>query len=764
MTKKRAIAVFLTIAFFIMSIVPMADSYRSAAAEPDTDGKVVYSEHGDGVSGIVINLGEEKRESKSSKKLYRYGDRDEQFYNSEEFRYGAALDAQMNNYLTGEGEVPEVEMLTDAEISKYEARGYFGLETKVTFDLTSENLKYTGRDRDLLLWTQQVLGRYPNLSIFFTAISFSYSIRGSEEYYSSVSIYSPVVKDEIPEKIERYKRKMAQLEKEALETSMTDEEKLLLVHDKLVIMSEYAPIDVTDDKTDVIYHIPLATVLDGLGVCQSYSAVMSQTITDLGFETVQVKGKNHVWNAVNLNDKWYYIDATWDDPTNTDRDFVNHDYFLFPADERHAMLAETEEMYGSLLSNMGTEYNDFFPKKNNVETQMCYWNDKWYYAKNGSIYEWTPGQTSAAVFPGISRDAARACGVFDGNLYYSGSDGIYQYQDESILIDSVETKSMIVPGATLYYLSGSDIWTPLVLKEEPIVLPTPKVSQKPTVSPTTSPTMRPTAILTTTPTVSPTSSSVATPSPVVSMTPAPTVQVTVSPTPSSVATPGSTVSESPEPTMQVTASPTPSSAVTLSPAVTPDTTVSESPEPTMQVTASPTPSSAVTLSPVVTPDYTVSEPPAPTAQVTMGPAPSPMSTGGSHLTPASITPAGPGSVISPTIPAVTAAGDADAETESEAGLSRPSKPAIKSVKNIKKCKVKLILKKKVKNAAGYQVQYSVKKNFGRASSLTTKKKTVIIKKLKKNKTYYIRVRAYVPDGKEKVYGSWSKRKKVRIRK
>ncbi len=671
MTKKRTIAVFLTLAFFIMSIAPMAYSYGSAAAEPDTDtdGKVVYSEHGDGVSGIVINLGEKKRESKSSKKLYRYGDQDEQFYNSEEFRYGAALDAQMNNYLTGEGTGARVETLSDSEISEYEARGYSGVVTKVTFDLSSENLKYTGRGRELLLWTQEVLGRYPSLSIFFTAISFFYSTWGSEGYYSSVSIYSPVVKDEIPEKIERYKRKMAQLEKEALETTMTDEEKLLLVHDKLVIMSEYAPIDVTDDKTDVIYHIPLAAVLDGQGVCQSYSAVMSQAITDLGFETVQVKGNNHVWNAVNLNDKWYYIDATWDDPADMDRDFVNHEYFLFPADERHAMVADSEEVYGSLLSNMGTEYNDFFPKKNKVETQMCYWNDKWYYAKNGSIYEWTPGQTSAVVFPGISRDAARACGAFDGNLYYSGSDGIYQYQDESILIDSAETKSMIVPGATLYYLSGSDIWTPLVLKEEePIVLPTPKMSQKPTVTPTTSP------------------------------------------------------------------------------------------------TASPTPSFAATLSPAVTPDSTVSEPPAPTAQATMGPAPSPMSTGDSHLTPASITPAGSGSVITPADPAVTAAGNADAGTERKAGLSRPSKPVIKSVKNIKKRKVKLILKKKVKNAAGYQVQYSVKKNFGRASSLTTKKKTVIIKKLKKNKTYYIRVRAYVPDGKEKVYGSWSKRKKVKIRK
>ncbi len=749
MTKKRTTAFFLTMAFFIMCMAPMADSSRSAAAEPDTYGKVVYSEHGDGVSGIVINLGEEKRESKSSKKLYRYGDQNEQFYNSEEFRYGAALDAQMNNYLTGEGETPEVETLTEAELSKYESRGYFGLETKVTFDLSSENLEYTGRDEELLSWTLQVLGRYPSLSIFFTAISFSYSTRSSGEYYSRVSIYSPIVKDEIPEKIARYKSRMAQLEKEALESSMTDEEKLLLVHDKLVIMSEYAPIDVTSDETDVRYHIPLATVLDGQGVCQSYSAAMNQAVTDLGLETVQVEGENHVWNAVRLNDRWYYIDVTWDDPTNMDRDFVNHEYFLFPEDARHVMLAETEEKYGSLLSNMGTEYNDFFPKKNDLKTQMCFWNGKWYYAKNGSVYEWTPGQTSATVFPGISPDASRACGVFDGNLYYSGSDGIYQYQEESILIDSAETKSMIVPGSTLYYLSGSDVWTPLVLKEEePIVLPTPKASQEPTeiptTSPTTSPTMRPTAIPTTTPTVSPIPSSAATPSPAATASPA--------------------VSETPVPTVQVTVSPIPSSAATPSPAATASPAVSETPVPTVQVTVSPTQGSAATPSPAATASPAATETPAPMVQVTVSPAPLPTSVDGSYLTPTPIVPASPGSVITPDVTAVSAAGNVDAGPESKTGLSRPSKPVIKSVKNIKKRKVKVTLKKKVKNAAGYQVQYSVKKNFGGASSLTTKKKTFIIKNLKKNKTCYIRVRAYVLDGREKVYGSWSKRKKVKIRK
>ena len=48
---------------------------------------------------------------------------------------------------------------------------------------------------------------------------------------------------------------------------------------------------------------------------------------------------------------------------------------------------------------------------------------------------------------------------------------------------------------------------------------------------------------------------------------------------------------------------------------------------------------------------------------------------------------------------------------------------------------------------------------------TTKKLSVTLKKLKKNKTYYVKARAYKFDSNgAKVYGKYSKVKKVKIRK
>ena len=93
----------------------------------------------------------------------------------------------------------------------------------------------------------------------------------------------------------------------------------------------------------------------------------------------------------------------------------------------------------------------------------------------------------------------------------------------------------------------------------------------------------------------------------------------------------------------------------------------------------------------------------------------------------------------------------------------PAKVSLKSAKN-KKGKKAVVTWKKISGAKGYKIQYATNKKFKKARSKTTAKTSYTIKKLKKKKTYYIRVRAYTLDGKEKVYGKWSNVKKTSIKK
>lgn len=96
----------------------------------------------------------------------------------------------------------------------------------------------------------------------------------------------------------------------------------------------------------------------------------------------------------------------------------------------------------------------------------------------------------------------------------------------------------------------------------------------------------------------------------------------------------------------------------------------------------------------------------------------------------------------------------------------PKSVKLSTVKSIKTKAIKVTWKKDTA-VTGYEVYYSLKSNFKGAKKVTvTKNKTVsaTIKKLTKNKTYYVKVRAYKTVKGKKIYGAYSSVKKVKVTK
>lgn len=96
-------------------------------------------------------------------------------------------------------------------------------------------------------------------------------------------------------------------------------------------------------------------------------------------------------------------------------------------------------------------------------------------------------------------------------------------------------------------------------------------------------------------------------------------------------------------------------------------------------------------------------------------------------------------------------------------VKKPAKAKIKSLKNVKKKKIKVSIKK-IKGAKGYQIRWSDSKKFDGYWQKTIKKTNYTIKGLDKNTRYYVRVRAYKMNGKKKLYGKWSNKKSVKVKK
>lgn len=97
----------------------------------------------------------------------------------------------------------------------------------------------------------------------------------------------------------------------------------------------------------------------------------------------------------------------------------------------------------------------------------------------------------------------------------------------------------------------------------------------------------------------------------------------------------------------------------------------------------------------------------------------------------------------------------------------PKKPSKVKVTNVLAGKKKLTITWKKVTAGGYEIQCSTSKKFKKNVTKVTAKssqKTATIKKLKGNKIYYVRIRAYSKVNGKKYFGAWSMVKKVKVKK
>jgi transglutaminase-like putative cysteine protease len=114
----------------------------------------------------------------------------------------------------------------------------------------------------------------------------------------------------------------------------TDYDKALAVHDWLVRNIEYnARMNENSDENGVA-----GAVIGRSTMCQGYAEafeLLLRCISEADVRLVVGDGSNegssfwveHAWNLVNLDGAWRHVDATFDDPVNSDRDAPSHIYF-----------------------------------------------------------------------------------------------------------------------------------------------------------------------------------------------------------------------------------------------------------------------------------------------------------------------------------------------------------------------------------------------------------------------------------------------------
>lgn len=119
---------------------------------------------------------------------------------------------------------------------------------------------------------------------------------------------------------------------ENVTNSMDDKEKIKLFHDYIINNTKYDSKYQINSDRDLYPYSPYSAygvLFEGYGICGGYSDTMSIYLDKLGIKNYRIASDEHIWNYVYLNNKWYHLDLTWDDPvTNTGEDVLIYDFFL----------------------------------------------------------------------------------------------------------------------------------------------------------------------------------------------------------------------------------------------------------------------------------------------------------------------------------------------------------------------------------------------------------------------------------------------------
>jgi len=123
-----------------------------------------------------------------------------------------------------------------------------------------------------------------------------------------------------------YEQKLAELIAETCLPEMSDWQKALSVHEYIVLHTIY--------DVELMKNTGYDSLVDGSTVCYGYSMLYMDVMNRLGIPCQIViapdtgDGYGHAWNVVQLDGRWYHVDATWADPVPDVYGFSMHEFFL----------------------------------------------------------------------------------------------------------------------------------------------------------------------------------------------------------------------------------------------------------------------------------------------------------------------------------------------------------------------------------------------------------------------------------------------------
>lgn len=235
-----------------------------------------------------------------------------------------------------------------------------------------------------------------------------------------------------------------------IEPSMTDFQKAIILHDQIILNCVYDDTPIVKDDGTTYNRITIYdSLILGRANCQGYANAYTYLLSLVGVNTevVESSSMGHVWTKVCIDNTYYNVDPTWDDPLEDNFGHVNHTYFL---------VSDEGFKNGINGSNAHSGFNTTYYKSNNtkydnaffrdIDTKFCYAENNFYVIDNTyqSEYEkcllkYNPETESIEKLiafdykwrnetgSGSWKGGYMSLDMYNGNLYFNTPDSIYMY-------------------------------------------------------------------------------------------------------------------------------------------------------------------------------------------------------------------------------------------------------------------------------------------------------------------------------------------------
>lgn len=185
--------------------------------------------------------------------------------------------------------------------------------------------------------------------------------KGAEYRFGKLTLYYSKEKEEIKKHQEEIRQVREKIISKYISPQMTDYDKVLFAHDYIINNSKYDSRHIPEGILPPESYSAYGILSLGIGVCEGYAKAMKYLLDDMGIESTIVVGKskeeNHAWNLVKLEDEYYHVDPTWDDPiTNDGSNILRYNFFCLDDAEISKTHSWNRENYPSANSK---KYNYF---------------------------------------------------------------------------------------------------------------------------------------------------------------------------------------------------------------------------------------------------------------------------------------------------------------------------------------------------------------------------------------------------------------------